>query len=380
MTSTETEISADTIKVMIADDSSVVRGLVTRAIESNPLIKVVTSVSDGQMAVNSLARHPVDVIILDVEMPVMDGMTAIPKLLAVNPAVRIIIASTLSIKNAEVSLRAIELGAADYIAKPTAREISGAMSFKDDLIAKITVHGTASRAGNARRRGDTIITPAAGTKTAAPTAMSRPPETDKITLRPMPQTKPELIAIGSSTGGPQALFNVIKTLGTLPQPVIITQHMPPNFTTILAEHISRQCNVTCVEARDGMELEGGVYYIAPGDYHMLPVKRIGRTVLSLNQDPHENFCRPAVDPMLRAASAIYGNKLLTVILTGMGQDGWKGSEAAVAAGGAVIAQDEASSVVWGMPAAVARAGLCSAVLPLNDIGGSVRRIAQGAPT
>ncbi len=129
-----------------------------------------------------------------------------------------------------------------------------------------------------------------------------------------------------------------------------------------------------------MELEGGVYYIAPGDYHMLPVKRIGRTVLTLNQDPHENFCRPAVDPMLRAASAIYGNKLLTVILTGMGQDGWKGSEAAVAAGGAVIAQDEASSVVWGMPAAVARAGLCSAVLPLNDIGGSVRRIAQGAPT
>ncbi len=380
MTSTETEISADTIKVMIADDSSVVRGLVTRAIESNPLIKVVTSVSDGQMAVNSLARHPVDVIILDVEMPVMDGLTAIPKLLAVNPTVRIIIASTLSIKNAEVSLRAIELGAADYIAKPTAREISGAMSFKDDLIAKITVHGTASRAGNARRRGDTVITPASGTKTAVPSAMSRPPETDKITLRPMPQTKPELIAIGSSTGGPQALFNVIKTLGTLPQPVIITQHMPPNFTTILAEHISRQCSVTCVEARDGMELEGGVYYIAPGDYHMLPVKRIGRTVLTLNQDPHENFCRPAVDPMLRAASAIYGNKLLTVILTGMGQDGWKGSEAAVAAGGAVIAQDEASSVVWGMPAAVARAGLCSAVLPLNDIGGSVRRIAQGAPT
>lgn len=380
MTSTETEISADTIKVMIADDSSVVRGLVTRAIESNPLIKVVTSVSDGQMAVNSLARHPVDVIILDVEMPVMDGLTAIPKLLAVNPNVRIIIASTLSIKNAEVSLRAIELGAADYIAKPTAREISGAMSFKDDLIAKITVHGTASRAGNARRRGDTIISPASGTKLAAPTAMSRPPETDKITLRPMPQTKPELIAIGSSTGGPQALFNVIKTLGTLPQPVIITQHMPPNFTTILAEHISRQCSVTCVEARDGMELEGGVYYIAPGDYHMLPVKRIGRTVLTLNQDPHENFCRPAVDPMLRAASAIYGSKLLTVILTGMGQDGWKGSEAAVAAGGAIIAQDEASSVVWGMPAAVARAGLCSAVLPLNDIGGSVRRIAQGAPT
>lgn len=380
MTSAETEISADTIRVMIADDSSVVRGLVTRAIESDPNIKVVTSVSDGQMAVNSLGRHPVDVIILDIEMPVMDGLTAIPKLLAVNPAVRIIIASTLSIKNAEVSLRAIELGAADYIAKPTAREISGALSFKDDLIAKITVHGAASRAGTARRRGETVAPSTTATKTVAPTALNRPSDSGKITLRPLPQTKPELIAIGSSTGGPQALFNVIKTMGALPQPVIITQHMPPNFTTILAEHISRQCGVTCVEARDGMELEGGVYYIAPGDYHMLPVKRIGRTVLTLNQDPHENFCRPAVDPMLRAASAIYGNKLLTVILTGMGQDGWKGSEVAVAAGGAVLAQDEATSVVWGMPAAVARAGLCSAVLPLNDIGGSVRRIAQGAPT
>ncbi len=361
---------------MIADDSSVVRGLVTRAIESDPRIKVVTSVSDGQMAVNALARHPVDVIVLDIEMPVMDGLTAIPKLLAVNPAVRIIINSTLSIKNAEVSLRAIELGAADHVAKPTAREISGALSFKDDLIAKITVHGVASRAGSARRRGETVA--ASPTKSATPSPLSRPPDTGKITLRPMPQIKPELIAIGSSTGGPQALFTVIKTMGALAQPVIITQHMPPNFTTILAEHISRQCGVTCVEARDGMELEGGVYYIAPGDYHMLPVKRIGRTVLTLNQDPHENFCRPAVDPMLRAASAIYGNKLLTVILTGMGQDGWKGSEVAVAAGGAVLAQDEATCVVWGMPAAVARAGLCSAVLPLKDIGGQVRRIAQGA--
>lgn len=360
----------DVYRVMIADDSSVVRGLVTRAIESHPQIKVVASASDGQMAVSTLQRTPVDVIILDVEMPVMDGLTALPKLLAVDRHVRIIIASTLSLKNADISLQALNLGAADYIPKPTAREISGALSFKDDLIAKILTLGAVARRTGVRRssEAETVRIPAAPAVPAKPVPLS---------LRPAPQGRPDLIAIGSSTGGPQALMKVIKTMGTLPQPVIITQHMPPNFTTILAEHIGRQCGVTCVEARDGMELEKGVYYVAPGDHHMILVHRVGRTVITLTQDPPENFCRPAVDPMLRSAVALYGKKMLVLILTGMGQDGWKGCEKVVAAGGAVIAQDEASSVVWGMPAAVARAGLCSAVLPVDEIGAYMRRVAEG---
>ena len=360
-------------RVMIADDSSVVRGLVTRAIEENPHIQVVASVSDGQMALNTLQRTPVDVIILDVEMPVMDGMTALPKLLAIDPAVRIIIASSFSLKNAAVSMRALGLGAADYIPKPTAREISGARSFKDDLVDKILAHGAAARKAGVRRAPDKHMA-------ARPASAGHllPKRNDgPLSLRPAPQGRPDIIAIGSSTGGPQALMQVIKAMGTLSQPVIMTQHMPPNFTTILAEHIGRQCGVTCVEARDGMEVEAGVYYLAPGDFHMLPIQRVGRTVLTLTQDPPENFCRPAVDPMLRAAVSIYGKKILAVILTGMGQDGWKGCEKLVAAGGAVVAQDEATSVVWGMPAAVARAGLCSAVLPLQEIGAYVRRVAQG---
>jgi len=375
----ETAETGTIYRVMVADDSSVVRGLVTRTIEENPNLRVVSSVSDGQMAVNALARTPVDVIILDIEMPVMDGLTALPKLLAIDPAVRVIIASTLSLKNAEVSLRALALGASDYMPKPTTREISAAMSFKDELVAKIITHAQAARKAGVRRDPSALTekTVKPGAAVAGKPLARAPAPVDKITLRPPMQGKPDLIAIGSSTGGPQALFSVIKTMGTLPQPVIITQHMPPSFTTILAEHISRQCGVTCVEARDGMELEGGVYYIAPGDYHMLLRNRAGHNVIALTQDPPENFCRPAVDPMLRSAIPLYGKKILTLILTGMGQDGWKGSEKIIEAGGAVIAQDEASSVVWGMPAAVARAGLCSAVLPLNDIGGYVRRVAQG---
>ncbi len=364
--STEQEV----YRVMIADDSSVVRGLVTRAVESNPQIKVVCSVSDGQMAISTLQRTPVDVIILDVEMPVMDGLTALPKLLAVDRHVRIIIASTLSLKNADTSLQALNLGAADYIPKPTAREISGALSFKDDLIGKILTHGAAARRMGVRRANENerVMRAPLPKKSDGPTALS---------LRPAPHGRPELIAIGSSTGGPQALMKVIKAMGNVPQPVIITQHMPPNFTTILADHIGRQCGVTCVEARDGMELEKGVYYVAPGDYHMIIVQRIGRPVITLTQDPPENFCRPAVDPMLRSAVAAFGKKLFVAILTGMGQDGWKGCEKVVEAGGTVIAQDEASSVVWGMPAAVARAGLCSAVLPVDEIGAYVRRVAEG---
>jgi two-component system, chemotaxis family, protein-glutamate methylesterase/glutaminase len=212
--------------------------------------------------------------------------------------------------------------------------------------------------------------------------MTRMPIVDTgkdIVLRRQPITRPDVIAIGSSTGGPQALFKVIKDMGAwLPQPVVITQHMPPSFTAILADHIERQCQVKCTEAKDGDVLEPRHYYIAPGDFHMLINVRGGAPTISLVKDPPENFCRPAVDPMLRSLVGVYGKRILVVILTGMGQDGTKGSEVVVTAGGAVVAQDEASSVVWGMPGAVAKTGLCSAVLPLDDIGNYVRKAVMEA--
>jgi two-component system chemotaxis response regulator CheB len=185
-----------------------------------------------------------------------------------------------------------------------------------------------------------------------------------------------VIAIGSSTGGPQALFQVLSHLGNgVTQPILITQHMPATFTTILAEHIQRQCGIPCAEGRDGEPLVGARVYVAPGDFHMTVVTKGAGPALALTKDPPENYCRPAVDPMLRSLVRVYGPRIVAVMLTGMGQDGFKGCQEVVEAGGSVIGQDEASSVVWGMPGTVAVGGLCSAVLPLAEIGPQIRKLA-----
>ena len=182
------------------------------------------------------------------------------------------------------------------------------------------------------------------------------------------------MAIGSSTGGPQALFDVLGNLGAITQPVVVTQHMPATFTALLAEHISRVSAMPSKEGEDGEIIKGGNIYLAPGGYHMVFEKQGTNTVIRLNQEAPENFCRPAVDPMLRSLSKIYGSRLLVLILTGMGSDGLRGSQVVTAAGGSVIAQDEQTSVVWGMPGAVATAGLCSAVLPIKEMASKVRQL------
>ncbi|AWK89216.1 protein-glutamate methylesterase/protein-glutamine glutaminase [Azospirillum thermophilum] len=368
----------DPVRVMVVDDSAVIRGLLTRALEGDPDIRVVTSVGDGQMAVNALQRNSIDVIVLDIEMPVMDGLTAIPKLLAVAPQVKIIMASTLTLRGADISIRCLSAGAADYIPKPTStREIGGAEDFKRELVSKVKVLGAAARRAGSRSRGEIRpLTPA-----PVPAAFKR--EQGPVTLRPAPAglpVKPDIIAIGSSTGGPQALFEVLSHMKDgVTQPILITQHMPATFTTILAEHISRQCGIDAREAKDGEPIVSGRCYIAPGDFHMLVTQRAGTNTVQLTKDPPENFCRPAVDPMMRSIVRAYGGrKILACILTGMGQDGLKGCTDVVNAGGTLIAQDEASSVVWGMPGAVANAGICSAVLPLKEIGPYIRKFASRA--
>jgi len=376
--------SSDPYRVMVVDDSAVIRGLVARALEGDPDIRVVASVGDGQMAINSLQRNTVDVIVLDIEMPVMDGLTALPKLLAVAPSVKIIMASTLTLRNADVSMRALEAGAADYIPKPTStREISGADNFRRELISKVKALGANARRAGSRARGDMrplpppvsaggVLAPG-GTLAQRLRAEAGPP---KLRSAPVPAGRPDVIAIGSSTGGPQALFEVLGHLkGTGLPPILITQHMPATFTTILAEHITRQCGVPCAEAKEGEGIVEGRAYVAPGDFHMLVGNRGGLPSLTLSKDPPENFCRPAVDPMLRSIVKAYGRKVLAVILTGMGQDGLKGCQEVTTAGGLVVGQDEASSVVWGMPGAVATAGLCSAILPLKEIGPYIRKLA-----
>jgi two-component system chemotaxis response regulator CheB len=386
------------IRVMVVDDSAVVRGLVTRMLEEDPQLSVVASVANGQMAVNALERQDIEVVILDIEMPVMDGLTALPLLLKVDPHLQVIMASTLTVKNAEISLRALERGAADYIPKPTSsREISGGIDFKTHLIEKVHALAMVRRRSPRRlAKNETSSTPQtrwAPTPTSAPSAprpatlraaeptSARPSiyhrQTRPIVLRPAGHEVPDVIAIGSSTGGPQALFSVLSALpvGSLRQPILITQHMPPTFTTILAEHITRVSGWQAAEAKDGEAVLPNRVYIAPGDFHMVVEVKGNDKIIRLNKNPPENFCRPSVDPMLRSLTAAYGRRILVVILTGMGSDGLKGGQVVVDAGGTIIAQDEPSSVVWGMPGAVATAGLCSAVLPLSEISQHVMRIA-----
>jgi two-component system chemotaxis response regulator CheB len=382
MSVNQTQKNNNPIRVMVVDDSAVVRGLITRMLEADADILVVSSVGNGKMAVDSLARNEVEVIVLDIEMPVMDGLTALPKLLEVDKAIRVIMASTLTARNADISLRALQAGAVDYIPKPSSsRELSGGRDFSKELVEKVKIHATARR----RTKGAPSVSvsrlrssPTRPGVTPAPVAGQGGKSKEIILRKSVLQGRPDVIAIGSSTGGPQALFSVLKGMhGKVKQPVIITQHMPATFTKILAEHINRMTGWTCAEATDGMVIEAGKAYLAPGDFHMVVESQGAQKVLRLNQDPPENFCRPAVDPMLRSISAAYGRKVLTVILTGMGSDGLKGGRMIVENGGDLIAQDEATSVVWGMPGAVAQAGICSAVLPLDDISSYVVKVAAG---
>ena len=360
----------DPYRILIVDDSAVIRGLLTRILEAEDDITVTTTVSDGRMAIKSLGRHDIEVIVLDIEMPGMDGLTALPLLVAADPDVKIIMASTLTRKNAEISMRALAAGAHDYIPKPSATsELRTGENFKRELVEKVKALGEVRR--GSRPKALVRRAPRVPIKV-------RPLHPGSVTLRrPTAILAPKVLAIGSSTGGPQALFSLFKSLnGRVAVPVLITQHMPATFTAILAEHLARASGMNCAEAIDGESLRGGQIYVAPGGFHMIVEAKDGENLVRLTTTPPESFCRPAVDPMLRSIAENFGALALVIILTGMGQDGLQGCKAVTAAGGTVIAQDEASSVVWGMPGAVATADLCSAVLPIAEIGPYVGNLSK----
>ena len=363
-----TSSAAAPIRVLVVDDSHVIRGLLTRTLDSDPGIKVVASASNGKAAIDEVAKNEIDVVVLDIEMPVMDGMTALPQLIAARPGLQVIMASTLTLKGASISMKAISRGAVDYVPKPTSTgEINSAEGFKRDLISKVKSWGAA---GRRRKPGSAPVAPM-----QPGSALKRLYSTGPIKLRDMSTLfRPDCLAIGSSTGGPQALFKVFQMMGKVTNmPVFVTQHMPATFTTILAEHLAQASGMPAAEAKDKEPVTPGRIYVAPGDFHMTVAVEGGRKVLHLDKNPPENFCRPAVDPMLRSLAKAYNGKVMVMMLTGMGQDGAKGSKEIVDAGGVVAAQDEATSVVWGMPGAVTSAGLCSAVLPLSDIGPFLRK-------
>ena len=351
-------------RVMVVDDSAVIRAVLRRTLEADPEIRVVASVPDGQIAVDTIRRTSVDVVVLDVEMPKMDGLTALPLLIKASPNSKIIMASTLTRRNADISLRAMEAGAVDYIPKPSSgKEIDSGETFKRDLLGKVKAWWGAGK------RNRDLIKPLGAPVVPRPTAKPASAPSDAKMRKVPVGFRPKIIAIGSSTGGPQALFNVLAHIaGKVQLPIVITQHMPATFTAILAEHIGRKCGLTAIEGVDGEKLRPGQCYIAPGGKHMLIEGPAGEAVIRLNEEPPENFCRPAVDPMFRSIASIFGSSALSVILTGMGQDGMLGARSVVQQGGVLVAQDEATSVVWGMPGAVANDGTCSAILPVKEIG------------
>jgi two-component system chemotaxis response regulator CheB len=362
---------------MVVDDSAVIRGLVKRWLQEDPGIEVVASANDGEMALKELDKCAPDVVVLDIEMPKMDGMAALPEILKKAPRTKVVMSSTLTARNADISLRALALGASDYIAKPRASgELHAADGFRRELVDKVRALGASGRG----RPGGPIrpVAKADNGDIVSPRPAGGPYGSAPIVLRKPAILAPKVVAIGSSTGGPQALFKLFEDLdGKVRQPIVITQHMPATFTTILAQHLDRMDGVSCQEATDGMPLAEGQVYLAPGDYHMLVEPAAGGHVLRLNQAAPENFCRPAVDPLFRSLAAAFGDRVLAVVLTGMGHDGLQGGQHLVEHGATVIAQDEASSVVWGMPGAVATGGLCSAVLPIGELGQAVSRLAMG---
>jgi len=346
------------ISVLVADDSALVRRLVTGVLSEAPGIQVVGTAVNGEQALAKVDELRPDIVTLDIEMPVMDGLTAMRELRRRHPRLPVIMFSTLTKDGAAATLDALEAGASDYITKPT-NSLSLAESLgevRDQLIPRV-------RALTARRMPSRPPAAASQAPASAPAAAANKPKRTRSNLTP------QIVAIGSSTGGPDALA---KVLGSLPErpnvPVVIVQHMPPVFTNMLANRLDRLGPASVVEAEDGQLLAPGVVYIAPGGRHLEVQRRGAGTYTFLHDREPENYSRPSVDVLFRSVAVAYPGSAVAVVLTGMGHDGRQGCERIGATGSLVVAQDQPTSVVWGMPGAVTEAGLADTVLPLPAIG------------
>jgi two-component system, chemotaxis family, protein-glutamate methylesterase/glutaminase len=368
------------IRVMVVDDAIVVRRQLTRWIGDEKDMLVAACVRTGREAIDQLEACNPDVVVLDVDMPELDGLSALPELLKRRRDLVVIMASTLTRRSADISLRALSLGAAEYVPKPEAAlDADSSAAFPRELLDKIRSLGRRGYLLGRQRR------PAVARSDIKPSP--QPPsvplaESPALTLRPFALVRPRALLIGSSTGGPQALTALIGEIGGAIEraPILIIQHMPPTFTTVLAEHLTRSSGRRVHEAEHDEPIVAGGVYVAPGGRHMRVARGATGPVIALGDDPPVNFCRPSIDLLMKSAAQVFGAASLALILTGMGSDGSNGAAEIAAAGGSVIAQDEETSVVWGMPRAVALAGLCSAVLPLRQIPAEINRLFVGGRT
>ena len=349
------------IRVLVVDDSVVARRIVVDALAGDPQVEVVGTAANGRIALTMVEQLAPDVVTMDMEMPLMDGIETVRAMRRRGDRCRIIMFTTVSDRDAKKTFAALAAGANDFVTKPSNMILGGAPipGVVESLIPKIKA-----------------FVPYAGPRTTSPAGVAaaggRSHDVIRLAARPQGSGRPaRAVVIGASMGGSAALLQVLRSITRLPVPVVLVQHMAPVFTRQLAAWLDRVCASTVLESTGGEELQPGHVYVAPGGHHLelRATVRGGRTVLQ--EGPAVNSCRPSVDTLFQSAVRVYGGDLLAVVLTGMGIDGLRGSEAVIGAGGTVLVQDEASSLAWGMPGAVAKAGLAHQVLPLDEMGGAI---------
>lgn len=375
------------LRVLVVDDSVVIRRIVRESLESDPGIEVVGVAANGRIALAMVEQHSPDAITLDLEMPEMDGLQTLRALRARGVQTPVVMFSTLTERGALSTLDALAAGADDYVTKPSnVGNLQEAMRrIREELVPKLRALCARNSVPIAAPLGSPAslqrIAPQALRRFAD--AVSPRPETPAPlrSAQPGPAGPIEIVAIGTSTGGPNALAEVLPRIpADFPVPIVIVQHMPPTFTRFLAERLTATSEIAVREGKSGELVDPGNAWVAPGDFHMNVRRELGVVRLGIHQAPPENSCRPSVDVLFRSVAEVYGKNVLAVVMTGMGQDGLRGCEFIKEAGGQVVVQDEATSVVWGMPGFVARAGLADSVLPVTAIADDIiRKVNSGRP-
>lgn len=352
------------IRVLIIDDAVVIRRLLTEILAEDPVLEVVGSAATGTIGLAKIPQVKPDLVTLDIEMPGLSGLETLAEIRKLYPTLPVIMFSTLTERGASATLDALALGASDYVTKPsnTGSMAAGVQAVRDALIPKIK--GLCARL---------LGGPPAPASTRMPVAA----RIGRTVATPRTLARVDVLAIGVSTGGPNALAALLPELpAAFPIPIVIVQHMPAVFTKLLAQRLDAKTAIHVGEGEAGQVLEPGAAWIAPGGFHMEVMRERGIVKLRTTEAPPENSCRPAVDPLFRSVADVYGAKTLAVILTGMGYDGLRGCERLREVGGSILAQDEATSVVWGMPGSVA--SIADRILPLDQLGMEIlRRTAVG---
>ena len=357
----------ETIRVLIADDSSTARLMLRRLLTADPQIEVIGAAANGRLALQQLASNVPDVVLLDVDMPELDGLATLKELRRTHPKLPVIMFSRLTQRGTSETIEALLLGADECVLKPDTSE------GLQDCVSNVLLPRIRALAG-CSARSDGRVTRRT-TAPAVPLEAAKPSLATPSATLPLAHESVDIIAIAASTGGPAALSELLTGIADrLTVPVVVVQHMPSNFTGALAERLAIKTRLDVREATDLAPLDSARIWIAPGNHHLVLERTASGIRTRLNQNPPENECRPAADVLFRSVAQLFGPRALAIVLTGMGQDGLAGCRSVRARGGRILVQDEVTSAVWGMPGQVAKAGLADAILPVEQIGREITQL------